>query len=78
MPIPVRDDTWLSSIKWDSYCLQCQSKNNDTCPNKDCAMSTYDPWGDPFPAYVYHPDGDSIQEYIERKYTQQLIDFENF
>lgn len=55
------------NIKWDEYCLQCQAKHGGTCPDARCASINYDPWGDPFPSYVYHMDGNSIAEYIAEK-----------
>lgn len=62
-----KDEKWFASIKWDNNCLQCQSKTNEVCENRSCAEQNYDPWGDPIPAYVYHHDGNTLDEYLESK-----------
>ena len=62
-----KDDKWFASIKWDNSCLQCQAKTNGVCENRSCAEDNYDPWGDPIPAYVYHHDGNTLNEYLENK-----------
>lgn len=62
-----KDDKWFASIKWDNSCLQCQAKANGVCENRSCAEQNYDPWGDPIPAYVYHHDGNTLDEYLENK-----------
>jgi len=62
-----KDDKWFASIKWDKSCLQCQAKTNGACENRSCAEDNYDLWGDPIPAYVYHHDGNTLNEYLENK-----------
>ena len=62
-----KDDKWFASIKWDDSCLQCKSKTNGVCKNRSCAEQNYDPWGDPIPAFVYHHDGNTLDEYLENK-----------
>lgn len=64
-----KDDVY---IKWDSTCLECQSKHNGVCPNKQCAEHNYDEWGDPIPADVYHMDGNTLQEYLAVKRKKMM------
>ena len=62
-----KDDAWFASIKWSDSCLKCQSESGGVCSRRSCAESNYDPWGEEIPAYVYHPGGNTLDEYIERK-----------
>ncbi|MBQ7916376.1 MAG: hypothetical protein IJ315_06270 [Firmicutes bacterium] len=53
--------------KWSEGCLECISEHNGACPYEDCAAQLYDPWGDKYPDYVFHPGGNDIPQYIEEK-----------
>ena len=53
--------------KWTDPCLKCQAKHGGTCESEDCAKLKYDPWGDPYPLFVYGYDHDGREEYIALK-----------
>lgn len=57
--------------KWTASCLECKANNNGACRDKDCYNITYDPWGDPYPAYVFAPDHDGMEEWNARKRKEQ-------
>lgn len=65
--LPPKDDQWFSTIKWTSMCITCKAESGGNCPNRDCAEYNYDPWGDPFPLYLWHPDGNDVYEYLQKK-----------
>ena len=65
-----KDDKWFASINWDANCITCQSDTNGLCQSRSCAEFHYDPWGDLIPASVYHHDGNTLGEYLERKRKQ--------
>lgn len=54
-------------INWTDECLVCQEKHGGTCKSERCRKHFYDPWGDPYPFWVYHIDGNSIDKYIAEK-----------
>lgn len=62
-----KDDAWFASIRWSDSCLICQSESGGVCSRRSCAESNYDPWGEEIPAYVYHPGGNTLDKYLERK-----------
>ena len=53
--------------KWDALCIECQSKNNGTCESEYCKEMKYDPWGDPYPFWVFGHDYGGREEYIANK-----------
>lgn len=64
---PPKDEAWFQSIKWDQPCIDCHKKNSGNCPKRSCAELHYDYWGDPIPAYLYYPDGNDVEKYLQRK-----------
>lgn len=67
--IPEQNEAWLKSINWTEFCRECQSKHGE-CNNLSCAKYFYDPWGDEYPSWVYHMDGNSVAEYNNKKATR--------
>ena len=60
-------DTWFNSIKWSEECLNCHTRHDGYCPRQSCAEYHYDEWGDIIPSWVYHMDGNNLEEYLSEK-----------
>lgn len=65
--LPPKDDVWFEAIKWDNACVSCKEKNGGNCLDRNCAEGNYDPWGDPFPASLWHPGGNDVDKYLRKK-----------
>lgn len=61
--------------KWDEACLECQAKHGGVCESENCLALKYDPWGDPYPLFVYGYDYDGREDYIA--YKRKIIEKEN-
>ena len=62
-----KDDRWFATVNWSKSCINCQSETNGVCRSRGCAELHYDPWGDELPAYLYYPDGNDVEKYLENK-----------
>ena len=59
------DENWFENINWSGACLLCKAKHDGQCPNHDCAKINYDKNGNRIPLWVYHMDGDTLDEYLK-------------
>lgn len=59
------EENWFANINWSGECLLCKAKNNGNCPDRECAEMNYDKNGNKIPLYVYHMDGNTLDEYLK-------------
>ena len=59
------DEAWFNTINWQGECLLCKAKNNGSCPDIECAKMNYDKKGNKIPLYVFHADGNTLEEYLK-------------
>ena len=57
--------SWFNNINWQDECLQCREKNNGNCPDPECAAMNYDKNGNKIPPWVFHADGNTLEEYLK-------------
>lgn len=71
LEFPQKNDEWFSNIKWDKSCIMCQRETDGVCKERSCAEENYDPWGDPLPAFLWHPGGNDSERYLAKKLRQK-------
>lgn len=49
----MKDNAWLTTIKWDESCEICRSLHNGNCPSIKCAKNVYDNNGSLIPELQY-------------------------